>query len=122
MGSLFHDTGVKSGQILSAVDSVMEGVRTKPVDPEVLDRALVKLRSDFYDRLTRFSGFGRADLLASFALFDDDPGRINRLESEFRKVNPAILQETAQEYLRPENRTILIVEPGAATAQKAYEP
>ncbi len=48
------------------------------------------------------------------ALFDDDPSRINRLETEFRKVTPALLQKTAQEYLRPTNRTVLIVEPGQA--------
>ena len=49
-----------------------------------------------------------------FALFDDDPSRINRLEAEFRKVTPALIQKTAQEYLRPTNRTVLIVEPGQA--------
>ena len=32
---------------------------------------------------------------------------INQLEAEFRKVTPALIQKTAQEYLRPENRTIL---------------
>ncbi len=44
-----------------------------------------------------FFGFGRADLLACFALFDDDPARINRLEAEFRKVTPELIQKTAQE-------------------------
>ena len=34
------------------------------------------------------------DLLASFALFDDDPGRINRLEQEFDAVTPALIQRT----------------------------
>jgi predicted Zn-dependent peptidase len=59
-------------------------------------------------------GFGRADLLASFALFDDDPSRINRIEAEFAAVTPELIQQTAQEYLRSTNRTILTVEPGAA--------
>ena len=55
--------------------------------------------------------FGRADLLASFALFDDDPGKIKRLEDEFRKVTPELIQKTAREYLRPTNRTILTITP-----------
>jgi predicted Zn-dependent peptidase len=58
----------------------------------------------------QFNGFGKADLLASFALFDDNPARINTLEEQFRKVTPALLQKTAQEYLRPTNRTVLTVE------------
>jgi predicted Zn-dependent peptidase len=83
------------------------------VDQATLDRALVKMRSAFYDKIEQTGGFGKADLLASFALFDDDPARINRLEAEFRSVTPALLQKTAQEYLRPGNRTILVIEPKA---------
>ena len=69
--------------------------------------------SDLYDKIEQFNGFGRADLLASFALFDDDPARINQIEASFRKVTPALLQKTAQEYLRKDNRTILVIEPKA---------
>jgi predicted Zn-dependent peptidase len=64
--------------------------------------------------MEEFSGFGRADLLASFALFDDDPGRINDIENQLRRVTPELIQKTAAEYLRPTNRTVLIVAPKAA--------
>jgi zinc protease len=53
-------------------------------------------------------------MLASFALFDDDPARVNSLEAEFQKVTPELIQKTAQEYLRPTNRTVLIDEPKPA--------
>ena len=52
--------------------------------------------------------------LLRFALFDDDPSRINTLENEFRKITPEVIKKTADEYLRPSNRTILIVDPKAA--------
>ena len=65
--------------------------------------------------LEEFAGFGRADLLASFALFDDDPGLINQLEDEFAKVTPAVVQKTAEEYLCPGNRTIYTIEAGKAS-------
>jgi len=110
--SLFHDKNVTGERILAASDSVVERLRSTLVDQATLDRARIKLRSGFYDVMN--SGFGRADLLASFALFDDDPSRINRIESEFRKVTPAILRRTAAEYLRPTNRTVLSIEPKAA--------
>jgi zinc protease len=112
--SLFHDDNVKADQIVSAMDSVIEPLRTKPIDQAVLDRALVKLRSSFYDQLGDFNGFGRADLLASFALFDDNPGRINDLETQFRKITPELVEKTAAEYLRPTNRTVLDLEPRPA--------
>jgi predicted Zn-dependent peptidase len=118
MVDLFHDSNNKPEDIMTAADGVIEQLRAKPVDQAVLDRALVKMRSNLYDQVDQFSGFGKVDLLASFALFDDNPSRINTLEDQFRKVTPALLQKTAQEYLRPTNRTVLTVEvkPAAAGA------
>jgi zinc protease len=116
--SLFYDKDKTPEQILAVFDAEVEALRTKPVDQATLDRALVKIRSDLYDKIEQTGGFGKADLLASFALFDDDPARVNQIEAEFKKVTPALLQKTAQEYLRPSNRTILIIEPkGEAKAQ-----
>jgi zinc protease len=119
--SLFHDKEKPTDRILKVFDEEIERVRSQPVDRETLERAIVKVRSSLYDKIEQFSGFGRADLLASFALFDDDPARINRLESEFRKVTPALLQKTAQEYLRPGNRTILVIEPKAEAKSRQEE-
>ena len=113
-GYLFHDSGKSADEILAAVDSVIEGAQSKPIDRETLERAIVKLRSNFYDTLTTLNGFGRADLLSSFALFDDKPERINTLEAEFRKVTPELMQKTAREYLRKTNRTVLTIEPAAS--------
>jgi predicted Zn-dependent peptidase len=109
--SLFHDKDKPSAKILEVFDAEIEKIRTTPVDQATIDRALVKKRSGLYDKMEQFGGFGKADMLASLALFDDDPKRINQIEEEFRKVTPALIQKTAQEYLRPENRTILVVEP-----------
>jgi predicted Zn-dependent peptidase len=40
---------------------------------------------------------------------------------QFEKVTPELIQKTAQEYLRPENRTILIREPKPADAPAAKQ-
>lgn len=119
--SLIYDPNVKSDQILSATDSVIEDLRSKPVDRATLERSVTKLRSSLYDSMTQFGGFGRANMLACFALFDDNPGRINSLESEFRKVTPELIQKTAREYLRKTNRTVLEIEPGAKPNDTAGE-
>jgi zinc protease len=114
--SLIYDPSVKPEQILSATDGVIDGLQTKPVDRALLDRSVTKLRSSLYDSITQLGGFGRANLLACFALFDDNPERVNTLEAEFRKVTPELIQKTAREYLRKTNRTVLEIEPGAKPA------
>lgn len=114
---LIYDKDKSSDSILAVIDSTISPLRTTPVDQATLDRALVKARSSFYDDVDELFGFGRADLLASFALFDADPSKINDIDREYRKVTPDLIRKTAQEYLRPENRTILFIEPkGGATS------
>jgi predicted Zn-dependent peptidase len=113
---LIHDKDKSSDAILAVIDSTINPLRTTLVDQATLDRALVKARSSFYDDVDELFGFGRADLLASFALFDSDPSKINDIDREYRKVTPDLIRKTAQEYLRPENRTILFVEPKGGAA------
>ncbi len=110
---LFHDSDTPADRIIAAIDEQVARLQAEPVDQATLDRALVKIRAGLYSMLE--SGFGRADLLASFALFDDDPHRINRIEAEFRKVTPALIQQVAREYLRSTNRTIVTIEPASAS-------
>ena len=119
MSDLKYDPATSAEAIVKAWDGPIEGLRTKPVDKETLDRARVKLRSGLYDSMGSVGGFGLADLLASFALFDDNPARINTLVSDFEKVTPELIQKTAHEYLRPENRTVLVLETKPAEAPAA---
>ena len=111
MADLIYDASISPDSIVHQVDQAVADLE-KGVSQEDLDLAIVKIRSQFYDNLAGL-GIGRADLLACFALFDDDPARINSIEAEFRKVTPELIQKTAKEYLRPTNRTILIVDPKA---------
>jgi len=118
---LVHDAGVKPGQILSAADAVIEQLRSAPVEKALIDRSITKMRSYLYDSMTQFGGFCRANLIACFALFDDDPARINSLEANFRKVTPELIERTAREYLRKTNRTVLVLEAGAAASPEQPE-
>ena len=119
IANLIYDPATTPDAILGAMDGTIESLRTKPVDQKTLDRAVVKLRSDLYDTMGGQGGFGLVDLLASFALFDDNPARVNTLVSEFDKVTPALIQKTAQEYLRPSNRTVIVLNPQAAPSAAA---
>ncbi len=114
-GYLYYDNNVSADTILQAIDATIAGLADKPVPQQTLDKALIKMRADLYNTMGSYFGFGKADLLASFALFDDAPARINDLEKNFRQVTPELLQETARKYLRPSGQTVLIIEPKAAS-------
>jgi zinc protease len=116
---LIHDPNVKSDQIMASVDNVIDSLQSKPVDRDLLERNLTKMRSYLYNSMTQFGGFGRANILACFALFDNDPSKINALEANFRNVTPELIQRTAREYLRKTNRTVLVLEPGEAKPSAA---
>jgi predicted Zn-dependent peptidase len=118
MAQFFYDSSTPSDKLLGAIDGVIEPVRKGGLDQATLDRARTKIRSNLYANLEQFAGFGRANLLASFALFDDDPSLINRVEDEFAKVTPATVRKTAEEYLRAGNRTVYVIKPGKTGEQQ----
>ena len=111
MASLIHEPGVSPAEILAAADQIILPLTNRPVDQATLKRAMIKMRSSLYRLLEPGDPIELANLLACFALFDDDPSAINRLEGRFRAVTPALIQKTAQEFLRPGNRTILVLKP-----------
>src|SRR5690606_39502834 len=93
MFNLTYDNNTSKDQVMTAVDSVITNLRSQ-VTKESVAGALVKMRSSLYDELGGSFGLGRADLLCSFALFDDDPARINTLGEECKKVTREIMLET----------------------------
>jgi len=117
MYNLTYDKETSKADILNAVEEVMAELKTS-ISQEMIDRAIVKIRSQLYDNIGGTFGLGRADLLCSFALFDDDPARINTLEEEFKKISPEIVRSTIDEYLITSNRTVLEVNPLLADNEK----
>lgn len=111
MADLIHDSKVKPDSIIADFDKAVQSI--DKITQKDLDLALIKIRSQLYDIIGGNFGIGKLDLLACFALFDDDPSRINTIEAAFKKITPEMVKKTAKEYLRSSNRTILLVEPQA---------
>ena len=82
--------------------------------------AKVRFRSSYYDQLE--SGFGKANLLASFALFRDDPNLINTSLQSFENVTAAQVKAVAAKYLVSSNRTIIDRVPEAKPATAEAKP
>jgi zinc protease len=111
MSNLIYDSTVKSDDVVAVYDKAVSEIEN--VSQADLNLALVKKRSQLYDDIGGFFGIGKLNLLACFALFDDNPSLINTIEDNFKKVTPELIKKTVKEYLRPTNRTILIVDPKA---------
>jgi len=77
----------------------------------------VNFRSQFLEDLEGggIPGFGRANLLAALALYDDNPGRINTILTDVDKVTAAEVRAAARKYLVPANRTVIDRVPEGAT-------
>jgi len=114
--TLVHDDEVSAEAIIEAFDGVIEGVRERGLETRAFARALTKARASLFGTIADqfIPGFGLADLLASFELFEGDASRVNELEARFAAVTPELVARVAEQYLRRENRVILELRPGAS--------
>jgi len=114
-----HDPSKSREDVERAVDGVINDIRTKPVSAQELDRARTKIRSSLYNLADPSTRVGLVDLLAVGAMWENDPQWVNRLEGGFNKVTPALILATAKQYLRPTNRSVLIIQPAPKTAAQS---
>lgn len=111
---MIHGAEHSADTIIADLDEIIKDLQTNLVSEEEFARAKTKNRSALYNTLGDGNRIGLADLLAVMALFDDDPSRINKLESEFDVVTPELIRKTAQDYLRPTNRSVVVLKPASA--------
>ncbi|MCC7179644.1 MAG: insulinase family protein [Acidobacteria bacterium] len=106
-------------QVLAAIEGVLAEVRDKGISPAELQQAKTTIRSSFLDEMDggMMPRFGRANLLGVFALFDDDPGRINSILDEIEKVTVEDVKAAAARWFVPTNRTSIDSRPVAKPSQ-----
>jgi zinc protease len=100
-----YKPGFSGDAILREVDAIVADIQQNGVKAAELRDAKVRFRSNFYDQLE--STFGKANLLASFALFHDDPSLINKVLPEYDAVTAEQIQSAAKKYLAAQNRTAI---------------
>jgi zinc protease len=98
---------LKGVDVLKVVDKVIASIQEHGITEDELKQAKVNFRSSFLENLESQGGFGRADLLAALALYDDDPNKINTILTDIDAVTAAQVQAAAKKYLVPTNRTII---------------
>ncbi len=113
--NIVHPTTVGSDEVLSRLDGEVARLREELVSEDEIARARAKRLVEFYISIDdTASRDGIVDLLASFALFDDDPTLINRIGDGIARVTPEQIRQTARSYLRPEQRSVAIAIPGSS--------
>ncbi len=100
---------IKVDQVVQEVEEELKLLREEPVSEAELERARNQIFYRFVGRLTKVSRV--AELLAHYALFFDDTGRINNDLDRYLAVTPEDILEASRNVFRPENRTLLLVEP-----------
>ena len=103
-------------KVVQSVEDVLAEVRSRGVTAAELANAKRALRSAFLEDLEGggLPRFGRANLLAAFALFDDDPGRLNTILPALDAVTLDDVKAAAARWFVPANRTVLDSRPAAA--------
>ena len=104
-----------AAQVLDSIESVLKEIREKGVTEAELTQAKTALRSAFLEDMEGgfMPRFGRANLLAAFALFDNAPKRINTILDELDKVTVADVKAAAARWFVPTNRTSIDSRPVA---------
>ena len=120
--TVFHDRDKTPDALLRVMDAEIDSLATTPVDSATLARAKTKMRSALYGFVDENAGLGRLNLLASFALFDNDPTKINQLDDGFAAITAAQIEKTAHAFLKRENRTVYTIVPGAKDTPAAGQP
>ena len=96
----------------AALYSEIERVKSGTIEPWEIDKARNTAQRQFVGRLGQ--SLARAIDLAEYTLAYNDPARINTWYSQLAKVTAADVKRVAQQYLTPENRSVIVTRPKAA--------
>jgi predicted Zn-dependent peptidase len=92
-----------------ALNNELMLLQTEPVSDMELEKAKNKIRSEW--AFGRQSVQQKAEALAHAAVIHKDTATVNSEYDLFMKVTKEDIMRVAKTYLRPENRTVLIVQP-----------
>jgi predicted Zn-dependent peptidase len=120
--SLFRVVGMVApgkavADLEAAIEAEFERVKSDPIADWELKKAQTSARRNFVGGLT--SSLQRAITLTEYAIAYNDPGLINTRYLRLGKVTAADVQRVAKEYLRKENRTVVITMPKGGAAGPA---
>jgi predicted Zn-dependent peptidase len=104
--------GKSLAEVEAAIDAEIERVKTGPIAEWEIEKARTGAKRAFVSSMG--SSLQRAILLSQYALFYDEPERLNTRAESIAKVTAADVQRVAQQYLVKTGRTVVLTVPKAA--------
>jgi zinc protease len=98
-----------------AVYAEIEKLKTGTIESWEVDKAKNSAKRQLVNDVS--SSLRRAINLAEYALYFNDPGRINTGWNQIDRVNAADVQRVAKQYLTPENRSVIVTTPKPAAGR-----
>lgn len=122
--SLFWiSVSVRPGKDLAEIERLIyeeiERIKAKPVADWELEKVRMQSRRERAESLYRTRS--RANALAHYAVYYNDPALINTSEKKLNRVGTADIQRVAQTHLKENNRTVVTTMPKAGTASGVSE-
>jgi zinc protease len=96
-------------EIVRVIDEEIEALRTKPVEPQELDRAKNQIEFDMFRSLE--PPLAQAERLQAYNLQVGDPGYLARDLAAYRAIDAAAVQNAVGQYLRKDGRVVITVTP-----------
>jgi predicted Zn-dependent peptidase len=108
--------GKKPEDIEKLLYAALDRLKTEPVKDEEMEKVRMQVKSATVGRLEGTSG--RAQMLAEFAVFYDDPGLISTLPEKYAAVTKEQIRKAVETYLTETNRTVVTTVPKPDAAGK----
>jgi zinc protease len=109
--------GVKPKVLESAIDSVVDGLKTTLVSEKELQKVKNQVKTQFVSANTTMAGI--AENLANYEVYFGDANLINTQFEKYNKVTREDILNVAKKYLNKDNRVVLYYVPAAPKAPGA---
>ncbi|MGC8666967.1 MAG: M16 family metallopeptidase [Chthonomonadales bacterium] len=108
-------------QMERAIYAQIDALKKQPPSPEELERVKTRFRASRYRAFSIFgleTMLGRAIQIADYTVLQNDPNLINTEMARYMAVTPQQIQAVARKYFTHTNRTVVVIQPGAAAGKK----
>jgi len=117
LGSVFQivataRSGHTAAELQKVIDEELDRLRRDGPQPREVQRAVNQMEASFYQRMERVGSFGgKADQLNAYAFAGGGPDYFAEDLARYTSLSPADVQSAAVQWLPPDRRVELVVEP-----------
>ena len=105
-------SGHTAAELQKVIDEELDRLRRDGPEPREVQRAINQMEASFYQRMERIGSFGgKADQLNAYAFAGGGPDYFAEDLARYTSLSPADIRSAALQWLPPDRRVELVVEP-----------